>query len=258
MTVHIPVVRNLAKQILDRGIGYFNADPFLRTHRVSENDNPALDEAAAAWGEVAEMANAAIGVCHHTRKVAAGQEVTVEDSRGGVALTNASRDVRTLNRMTAGEAKQAGVDVDERKSYLKVTKGDKSNFASATDDAEWYRFVGVPLGNGEDVGVLTPWKWPSAFADIATGDLFRVQKRIAEGQWRKSERCENWAGRAVAEVLEYDIGSDEARKAIRRMLKIWTENKALKVTKANDSKRMPREWVEVGEWANDMRPSLPQ
>lgn len=46
----------------------------------------------------------------------------------------------------------------------------------------------------------------------------------------------------MVEVLEYDLGSDEARKAIRRMLEIWVKNKALKIVERKDSKRMNRKW----------------
>ena len=62
--VHFPVIDNLVQQMQDREIGYFNADPFLCTHRVPENNNSALDEAAAAWADVAERTNAAVGVNH--------------------------------------------------------------------------------------------------------------------------------------------------------------------------------------------------
>lgn len=60
--------------------------------------------------------------------------------------------------MTEAEAKQAGIDVSERRSYVKVCKGDKTNFAPAVDDAEWYQIVSIPLGNGEKVGVVTSWE----------------------------------------------------------------------------------------------------
>ena len=51
-------------------------------------------------GEIAVETNCAIGLVHHSRKTN-GQEVSVEDARGGSALVAGTRIARVLNRMTA-------------------------------------------------------------------------------------------------------------------------------------------------------------
>jgi len=89
------------------------------------------------------------------------------------------------------------------------------------------------------------------FSDIASDDLFLVQKRISESEWRASEKAKDWAGKAVAEVLGYDLGNEAAKKQIRRLLATWIKSKALKVVDRKDAKRTPRKWIEVGEWVTD-------
>jgi hypothetical protein len=245
-TICRPVQKHLIQMLQEREIGVFSVDPFLRSHRVKENDNTAMDEAATAWAEVANEADVSIALYQHTRKTN-GDEVTVDDSRGAVALPNAARDVRTVNTMTKPQAEEAGIEVEQRRRYFRVTKGGKSNLVEPTERIDWHRFVSVELGNGDSVGVIEPWSPPGLFSDVACDDLPQVQRRIADGEWRKSEKAANWAGVAVAEVLGYDLKSDEARKQIRKMLAVWIGSNALQIVKRRDEKRMEREWVEVGE-----------
>ncbi len=42
------------------GIGLLVVDPFVKSHRLDENSNDQMDEAATAWAEVAEATGAAI------------------------------------------------------------------------------------------------------------------------------------------------------------------------------------------------------
>lgn len=246
-TICRPVQQHLVQMLRERDISVFAVDPFLRSHRVKENDNAAMDEAATAWAEVANEADISIALYQHTRKTN-GEEVTVDDSRGAIALPNAARDVRTVNSMTKAQAEEAGLEVEHRRRYFRVTNGGKSNLTEATEEMDWHRFVSVELGNGDTVGVVERWSPPGVFSDVSADDLPQVQKRIAEGEWRRSEKASNWAGCAVADVMGYDLKSTEARIQIRKMLGTWIKNKALIVTKRKDAKRMDREWIEVGEW----------
>jgi len=145
-TICYPVKKHLVQMLQDRQIGVFSVDPFLRSHRVKENDNAAMDEAVSAWCEVANEANASIPLYQHTRKTN-GEEVTVEDSRGAIALPNAARDVRALNTMTKAQAEEAGIEPEQRKRYFRVTKGLKPNLTAPTEESDWYRFVSIELGN---------------------------------------------------------------------------------------------------------------
>jgi len=139
-----------------------------------------------------------------------------------------------------------------------VTSGGKANLMPPVEKSDWFRFASAELGNGDNVGVIEKWKWPSLFEEVASDDLLRVQQRIRDGDerkgfegWRENEKAQDWAGRAVAEVLGYDLGSSAAHQQVGKMLATWVKNKALKIVKRDDKKRMPRKWIEVGEWATD-------
>lgn len=94
----------------------------------------AIDAVVKAWARVADEANCAILLVHHTRKEN-GAKITADSARGGGALIGAVRDCRTLNRMDEDETKKLGID--NPRGYFKV-QSDKGNFAPA-DSAQWYK-----------------------------------------------------------------------------------------------------------------------
>ena len=107
--------------------------------------------------------------------------------------------------MTEDEAARAGVE--NRRFYFRVENG-KANLAPPpADAAEWYRLESVDLGNdsdgmpGDSVGVVTRWAWPDAFDGVSVSDLRKVQAAIAAGRWRENAQAKDWAGYAVASVL---------------------------------------------------------
>ena len=104
-------------------------DPFVSTHRVSENDNMAIDAVAKTLGRIAGETNCAIELVHHVRKTG-GAEITVEDGRGASSLVAAARSVRVLNRMSKDEAEQAGIG-ETRGFYFRADNG-KPNMAPPT------------------------------------------------------------------------------------------------------------------------------
>ena len=140
-----PVVDALVAEIVARGIDVLYVDPFVSSHEAPENDNGAMDRIVKAWGRVAQQANCAVELIHHSRKSAAGEtETTVESSRGGKALTDGCRSVRVLNRMSKQEAENAGVE--NPRSYFR-TFVDKANLAPPAETSEWFHLKSVDLGN---------------------------------------------------------------------------------------------------------------
>ncbi len=241
-----PVEEELTAQLSSLEIDVLSIDPFVSCHRVPENDNNAIDAVAKTWGRIAGKANCAIDLSHHIRKANGQTELTADDARGGSGFIATVRCARGLNRMTKEQAEQAGVD--DRKSYFCVADVG-GNLAPPSEEADWYHFENVRLANGDNVGAAVKWKWPSAFQEMAPADLLAVQKRIAAGEWRESEKAADWAGQAVADVLGLDLNSPAARRDIRTMLKTWIANGALKEVNRRDEKRMMRKWIETGEWA---------
>jgi hypothetical protein len=252
--ISTPIVEALKSTLVAGGFDALIVDPFISSHRVSENDNPAIDAIAKTLGRIAGETNSAIELVHHVRKTG-GAEITIEDGRGASALIDASRSARVLNRMTEKEAEAAGVG-DQRKFHFRVDSG-KATLAPPVSKASWFRLENVDLGNavGDDnqdqVGVVTPWKWPDAFEGVTISDFDRVKARIREGRWRENNQAKDWAGIAVAEVLALDISQKGDRARIAAMLKTWIKNGALVVVDGEDDKRRQRKFIEAGDSDGD-------
>ena len=160
-----PMRAALLQGLRDRRIDALFIDPFISSHKVTENDNNAIDVVAKAWGALADEADIAIELVHHVRKTN-GAEVTVEDARGAGSLVNAARSVRALNRMTADEAAKLKIE-DDHRLFFRFGGDPKSNLAPppATDDTHWKVMRSVLLGNGDpqypvgdSVGVVEGFK----------------------------------------------------------------------------------------------------
>jgi hypothetical protein len=242
-----PVVDAVIATIKANSIGLMTVDPFVASHRVVENDNPAIEIVAATWAEIADVTGCAIELVHHARKTG-GAEITVDDGRGGSALLAKVRSARTLNGMTEEEATKAGVE--NRRAYFRVQNG-KANLTAAAGNADWYRFVSVELGNGDSIGVVAPWTWPDALVGVTVSDLRAVQAEVAKGRWRENAQAKGWVGRAVATAMKLDAAKKHDRAKISRLLKIWLSTGMLVVVEGEDEQRKKRSFIEVGEWAND-------
>jgi hypothetical protein len=251
-----PVVDRLTSEISRLQIDALTVDPFVSSHKVPENDNGAIDTVAKAWSCIARTGNCAVEVSHHIRKPASGStaEITVDDARGAGALKDAGRAVRVLNVMSKEEAEVVAIKPELRRTYFHVDTG-KANMKPPAENIDWRKIVSVPLDNGtaeaegDLVGVITKWKMPGALEGVTTGDLLRVQKRIAEGEWRENPRAEDWVGKAVADAMDLDLAEPPIKKRVSAMLKIWLGSGALKVVNGVAKNRHERKFVKVGEWA---------
>jgi RecA-family ATPase len=106
-TIADPVVDAVIKTIKENRIDVLIIDPFVSSHRVTENDNNVIEAVVKKWAHIAEETGCAIDLSHHARKTGGG-EVTVEDGRGASALLAAVRSARSVNTMTRDEADTAG------------------------------------------------------------------------------------------------------------------------------------------------------
>jgi len=228
-----PVVDQVIKTIIEEKIGLFIVDPFVASHRVTENDTAGMEAVSATWAEIADVTGCAIELVHHTRKTG-GADVTAEDARGSGTVLAKARSVRVLNVMSSDEAEKAGVE--NRKFYVRV-ETDKVSMTAPSDSYDWYRTIGVELGNGDNVGVVTTWQWPNAFEGVTAADLNKVQDKIAAGQWAKNVQAADWAGIAVAEALDMDIDDKADKSRIKDMIETWIKNKALKVESLHDARQ---------------------
>jgi hypothetical protein len=250
-----PIENALTDAMIDGQFDVLILDPFVSTHRVSENDNMAIDAVAKAFGRIAENANCAIELVHHVRKTN-GAEITAEDGRGASAMVAAARSVRVLNNMSKDEAVKSGIDVDRRRFFFRSDIG-KANLAPPSEKAAWYNLASVPLGNGDPpgggdiVGVVTAWEWPNAFEGVTATDLRAVQAEVRKGRWRENSQAKDWVGIAVARVLKLDPKDKTAKAKIRSLMKTWIEKEMFAVVTVPDENSIPRPYVEVGRPASD-------
>lgn len=224
-------------------------DPFVSSHRVSENSSGAIDLVAKEWARLADRCNCAIELVHHTRKTG-GAEATTEDGRGSTALLGAARSGRVLNKMSEEDRKKAGVDQDPA-TYFGIDR-DKANLAPV-GARQWIRMASVDLGQGDHVGVAMRWQWPEAFEGIGVRHLIDVQREVhrrheAGCPLRFSDQAgADWIGAVVADVCGLDVDEDKAR--IKTLIKSWLATGALVKGEFEDQNRKKRPVIEVGEWA---------
>lgn len=245
-----PVRAALLQTVRANAIDVVIVDPFVSTHHVNENDNMAINAVVKAWARIADEAGVAVELVHHARKTG-GNEVTVEDGRGAVALLAAARSARVLNAMTSDQAKEVGVEA--RRTYFRAENG-KSNMSPPPERADWFHLVSVPLDNGDgpldpgdQVAVATSWEWPDATKGVMAADYEAVARAIQAGEWRADVQSADWVGKAVAEAMSLDIDNPADKGTVKACLKMWFGSGALRVVEGFDKQRRPRKFVRVRE-----------
>lgn len=220
---------HLEEQIRANQIDAIVIDPFVSSHDLPESDNGMIDRLAKRWSRLAMRCGVAVGLVHHTKKLAQGAEHDADSARGASALINAARVVRVLNPMTEDEAKKANIKPELRRQYFRASR-DKQNLAPPDADKNWYRLASVNLGDGspphyidsDEVGVVERWQWPT---DAVAAESERVAKERTD-MLRKDVlnglvAClgEAWtATRDVAARLQVDARLGHGRTSIINVL----------------------------------------
>lgn len=228
-------------------------DPLIAFHRVPENNNAAMEQVIKdAFEGIAENCNCCVELSQHTRKPQINQELTVDDSRGGGAITNAARSVRILNRMTAKEAELPKIADEERRLYLRTSR-DKANMVPPTK-ANWIRLVSVELPNGDgsrpgdQVQAVEQWDYPQPFANVSTDDMQWLRDTVRGGEYRNNSRSLDWVGIPLAQRLHLDLDDKGDRAKVVAILKKWFQTGVLATETRKDSERHDREYVVPGDW----------
>lgn len=150
---------DLISFLKEKKIKLLIVDPFLETHEAEENDNRQINEVAGMYREIAQKADCAVLIIHHTRKAPSGSSDghtgNMDSGRGASSLTGAARVVCTLYTMSEKDAGHYGLKEDQRHLYVRLDDA-KSNLALKSDKPLWYRRESVVLANGDSVGVLKP------------------------------------------------------------------------------------------------------
>jgi hypothetical protein len=247
-----PVMGEVIKTIFNNKIDVLIIDPFVSIHRVSENDNSAVERVAKTWAQIAEVANCAIAIAHHTRKISGSGEATVDDGRGASALLAAIRTARTLNTMSKSDSERLGIPGRNRLNFFRADIG-KANLTRPAESADWFNIQSVRLGNevgggGDEVGVVAHWDIPEDVAPrIGAEGIRKIQQALkVDGPWREDRRSRGWAGEAYAEALGLDITRKAVANAIARGLQALVKAGFLKRTTTRDHTRQIRAFIEAG------------
>lgn len=284
--ISAPVVAAITQTLLKNRIDALVIDPFISSHRVSENDNVSIDLVTKQWARVADECRCSVELVHHVRKLNGG-ETTVEDSRGAVSLLATARSARAISRMTRPEAIRLGLENIAR-SLFRFSDG-KNNLAPPADaGTDWMRLLSVPLGNGpggsefppnafeagggpgasgpavadlaavldgDSVGVVTLFSASAAAEEAAkVGDdaeraavLAELRDGGAAGHWRVDPRSPHWAGHAVATALGLDVTTGEGKARASAVLAALRDRGALRFVWRPDERRRKRQFVEIPE-----------
>ncbi|HUQ35197.1 MAG TPA: AAA family ATPase [Aestuariivirga sp.] len=170
-------LKAFAKQIVDNNVGVVILDPLADLHEVPESNNDAIKMVARIFTELAIESTAAIVIATHSRKQpgasSEGHAGNPESVRGGFSQVAKARIMLTITGASIKDAKAAKIDLDDRGSFIRIDTA-KNNLGTASRGAKpkWFKFEGVPLGNGDSVGVLRK-------ADLAQS---RLKKEPAENE----------------------------------------------------------------------------
>jgi len=222
-----PLVDKIESYIRENQIDIFHIDPWVASHRIPESDNTLIEQVAATWRGIAHRTGCHIHIWTHTRKRGLNQEEqTVEDARGASALKDAARLARVINRMTAKEAKERGIEFPSL--YIRVDDSGKANMSPpSARNASWRRLASVALDNGNDdypdgdnVQVVEHWEFTEGGDGLSDVEVNKALDAIeAAGGGRENAQASDWVGRVIGAALGWDLEVEAAR--LRGVVKHW-------------------------------------
>lgn len=231
-----PVYEAITAELKRREIDVLIIDPFVSSHQITENDNGMIDAVTKRWSKVANDANCAIELIHHSRKEGGGA-ITADSARGGGAFVGALREVRVLNRLDPDTAKELGIENPRRYFYAKSDKANNAPIGSG----EYYHLESVDLDNatdellGDSVGVVSRWYKPDILDDVTDKMRRAAFAIIAAGECRSSAQSPDWTGHKIAHVLNLDSATNAGKSKIKGVLREWEKADMLTTEKRRDT-----------------------
>jgi hypothetical protein len=173
---------------------------------------------------------------HHTRK-SGGEKVTIESARGAIAFIDACRSARILETMSAKEHEQlAGIEPGMLAPgyYFRAFNG-KRNFAPPAEQSDWFKIESLVLANGDNVGVVTAWRYPASQAAIPPEAIERILAEIDRGMPNGQRYSnDNAATTRAAWPLVRKHCPDKTEDQCRHMVAAWIKNGVLYQKKYRD------------------------
>ncbi|MGB0410187.1 MAG: AAA family ATPase [Pikeienuella sp.] len=230
---------SIEKFITESGADVLIFDPLQDLSRSPET-NEVFRLLGQRLRRMASTTGVALGLIHHTRKVAPGVTPSIDDMRGGSALRGTARFNRILVSMTEDEAAQAGVE--NHRYFFRI--GDiESNLAPPSSDVNrWYEKVSVNTPAGKPFGAVKAWTWPDAFTGVTKQDAARVRHEVDAMATppRADIRSSAWVGNVVANALGVDLDTKSGKAKVKALLSGWVKSDVLRIVTDHD-KRAGRE-----------------
>jgi hypothetical protein len=226
----------LIRLVTEHHADVLSIDSFIRTHRVNENDNSAIQEVVECFEDIAVEAQCAVHLWHHTRK-SGGEKVTIESARGAIAFIDACRSARILETMSAKEHEQlSGIEPGMLPPgyYFRAFNG-KRNFAPPANQSDWFKIESLVLANGDNVGVVTAWRYPASQAAIPPEAIERILADIDRGMPNGQRYSnDNAATTRAAWPIVQKHCPDKTEDQCRAMVAAWIKSGVLYQKKYRD------------------------
>jgi hypothetical protein len=161
-------------------------DPFVKLHALVENDNADMDFVCVQLVKLAQDYDVSVDCPAHTRKgeLEAGNS---DNRRGASAQRDAGRLDYTLTHMSEDEAKHFGVDLDEKKDYVRLDRA-KAHIVRRSIKPSWLCMVSVGLNNatelypdGDEVQAIERWVPAKAWAGVTSVMISMILADIDKG-----------------------------------------------------------------------------
>lgn len=233
--INEPLFVGLEKFIAANRIDVLIFDPLQDLSRSPET-NEVFRILGQRLRRLAAGSQVALGLVHHTRKMAPGVTASIDDARGGGALRGTCRFNRLLLPMTEDEGVKAGVE--NHRHFIRIADMEGNLAPPSADVNRWFQKVSVPIPNGQSVGAIEPWKWPDAFMGLRREDAAAVRAAIGacDPAPRESAQSKDWAGYAIANALGLPSGEKTEKARLASLLKEWIKTGVLRVEMTRDTR----------------------
>jgi hypothetical protein len=179
--------------------------------------------------------------------------------RGASSTKDAFRLVYTLTPMSEDEGKNFGLSEAERRYFIRMDSG-KVNIAPPSEDATWFRLIGVRIGNGnekypngDEIQTVERWTPPPLFADVSRPIINDILNEIDKGLPDGNRYSQAGAAkeRAAWKVIVKHL-PDKTEKQAQAMVRCWVKSGLLvEDAYTNPAQRRPVQGLRVD---NSKRP----
>ena len=202
------------EQIIEKHhFGLVILDPLVKTHRLNENNNTAMDFLSTLLNGICYRTGCAMLVSHHSRKANGDDGTSRDQVRGASSLVDSARINLVVRPMTKAEGERYEIPPDDLDTYLRVVDV-KRNLARAGKGL-WIELKAEPIGNdkvdprypvGDIVQAGVAWRPPSLLGDVTRQEIDAVFARLREGPEGESafspnpQAGEAWAGEVLIQL----------------------------------------------------------